>query len=251
MASVVQRIKEIKQPRGGYINPNEFEVIQLDDGIELHPDENIHSSTVGLAVDYLSRLQNGASVEDAFKISITGSVSIGQSAKAMKLINRIKGLDDESIKNACKVVGYDVCYRAGTASYKPVEEINADKNTVSNIRAMVNRGLKFFEEYGPVILDGFTLEGGYTETVSTGDGDFITESTLWDFKVSVNKPSKDHTLQLLMYYLMGLRSKHANTFKDLENLGIFNPRLNKVYLLDIEKIPENVIKEVSEIVIGH
>ena len=190
-------------------------------------------------------------MEEAFKISIFGALNIGQSAKAMKLIGRIKGLDDESIKNACKVVGFDVCYRADSAFYKPVEEINADEETVSNIRVMVDRSLKFFEEYGPVVSDGFTFEGGYTETVSSGDGDFMTESTLWDFKVSINKPTKEHTLQLLMYYLMGLRSEYADQFKKLSHLGIFNPRLNIVYLLDIKKIPEGVIKEVSEVVIGY
>lgn len=251
MVSVVQRIKNIKQPRGGYINPNEFKVIQLNDRIELRPVENVHSSTVGSAVDYLSRLQSGASAEDAFKICIVGAQNINQYAEAMKLIEKIKGLDDESIKNACKAVGYDVCFRAGPAFYKPVEEINADEDTVNNIRVMVNRSLKFFEEYGPVISDGFTFEGGYTETVSAGDGDFMTESTLWDFKVSVNKPTKEHTLQLLVYYLMGLRSKHADQFKNLSSLGIFNPRLNKVYLLDIENIPKDVMREVSEAVIGY
>ena len=48
---------------------------------------------------------------------------------------------------------------------------------------MVERSLKFVEEYGPIILEGFTFEGGYTDIVQAGDGDFITEDTLWDFKV--------------------------------------------------------------------
>ena len=30
MASVTQRIKEIKQPRGGYLKPSEFEKIQFE-----------------------------------------------------------------------------------------------------------------------------------------------------------------------------------------------------------------------------
>lgn len=160
-------------------------------------------------------------------------------------------MDDNSIINACKVVGYDVCFRNDPTYYKPIEEINADENTVNNIRVMVNRGLKFFEQYGPVISDGFTFAGGYTDTVTAGDGDFMTESTLWDFKVSVSEPKKEHSLQLLMYYLMGLNSEHADQFKKLSHLGIFNPRLNRVYLLDIKKIPKSVIEEVSEEVIGY
>ena len=48
---------------------------------------------------------------------------------------------------------------------------------------MVLRSLAFIENYGPIIKDGFTFEGGYTDIVSSGDGDYLTENTLWDFKV--------------------------------------------------------------------
>jgi hypothetical protein len=40
------------------------------------------------------------------------------------------------------------------------------------------------------LLDGFTFEGGYTDTVSKGDGDLTTADTLWDFKVSKAKVKK-------------------------------------------------------------
>lgn len=73
MYSVTQRIKTIKQPRGGYINPKAFEVTQLNDGIELFENENIHSSIMGLVVDYLTRYMIGATAKDAFSISLLGS----------------------------------------------------------------------------------------------------------------------------------------------------------------------------------
>lgn len=82
------------------------------------------------------------------------------------------------------MVGYDVCFRAGIIGYKPVEEINPDKDTIENIVTMINRSLSFWKEYGPITKDGFTFEGGYTDTISTGDGDYLTKDTLWDFKVS-------------------------------------------------------------------
>ena len=125
--------------------------------------------------------------------------------------------------------------------YQPVESIEPDTNTIANIRVMINRSLKFIEKYGPVVMDGFTFEGGYTDLVSSGDGDFLTTDTLWDLKVSKNKPTKDHTLQLLMYYLMGKKSIHKE-FDSITNLGIFNPRLNCVYLLDINNIDSSIIR---------
>ena len=90
---------------------------------------------------------------------------------------------------------------------------------------MVKRSVSFWNMYGPIIKDGFTFEPyGYTKTVDTGDGDFLTQDTLWDFKVSKAKPTNKHTLQLLMYWIMGQHSG-KDEFKNISNLGIFNPRL--------------------------
>lgn len=251
MASVTQRIKQIKQPRGGYIKPKEFEELIIEDGVNLNPKENIHPTLVGLAVDYLTRYASGTPVREAFKISFMGAYNVNQQPVAMELFNTIKGLDDESIISACKLVGYDCCYRVGPEVYVPIENIMPDKDTIENIRNMVIRTLKFIDNCGPIVKDGFTFEGAYTYTVTSGDGDFLTESTLWDLKVSSKPPTSAHTLQLLMYYIMGMCSIHKKDFNKIDSIGIFNPRLNRVYSLDISKIPFEVIKEVSEQVIGY
>lgn len=250
MASVTHRITQIKQPRGGYLKPKEFSVINLDDCIELNCNENIHSILVGLAVDYMTRYMIGSPKKDVFKISIAGANRVGESGYATKLLEGLSGLDNQSISNACKLVGYDVCFRAGINGYRPVKEINPDNDTISNIRIMVNRSINFIKEYGPIVKDGFTFEGGYTKLVTTGDGDFLTENTLWDFKVSKKEPNSSHTLQLLMYYLLGIHSIHKE-FNTIKNLGIFNPRLNKIYLLEISRISEDIIEQVSSEVIGY
>lgn len=53
---VTSRIKQVKQPRGGYINPKAFKSQSLGDGMDtLNPDENVHASLIGLAVDYMTR----------------------------------------------------------------------------------------------------------------------------------------------------------------------------------------------------
>lgn len=249
--SVTQRIKQVKQPRGGYINPKTMEVIQCGEGIEsLHSEENIRANLTGLAVDYLTRFMSGTPLEEAFKISFMGALIIGEQKKAEELMNGVKGLDDASIINAIKLVGFDVCFRAGFMGYRPVDEIQPDAMTIDNVRIMVKRSLEFLDYYGPKVLDGYTFEGGYTEIVSSGDGDFTTSDTLWDFKVSKDKPKKEYTLQLLMYWIMGLHSIHPE-FKNIKFLGIYNPRLNCVYRLNITQIPSEVIDEVSTKVIGY
>lgn len=169
---------------------------------------------------------------------------------AIKLLKKINGLDEKSVINACKLAGYDVCYRAGIDRYKPVEEINPDADTVGNIIVMIKRSLSFWQEYGPITKDGFTFEGGYTDIISTGDGDYLTKDTLWDFKVLKGELRTEYTLQLLVYYIMGIHSVYTE-FESIKKLGIYNPRLNKVYLIDIDTIPIEIINEVSTNVIGY
>ena len=250
MVSVTQRIKQIKEPRGGYLPVKAFTVTTLDDGQALNPEESIAASLVGTAVDYLSRFMDGTAVEEAFEISLLGARAIRMESKAIGLLDDVKGLDDLSIINACQLAGFDSAFRAGPLFYRPVEGIVPDQATIANIRTMVERSLSFFKAFGPVTADGFTMEGAYTATITTGDGDFLTKDTLWDFKVTTSKPNKDHTLQLLIYYLMGRRSIHPG-FQTIEKLGIFHPRQNTIYQLPISEIPDEVIKEVEENVIGY
>lgn len=250
MATVTQRIKLVKQPRGGYINTKLFKEVAINSEEELSIAENIHASLVGLAVDYLARYMNGTSREEAFKISLKGSIVIKDMDNALMLLQNINGLDDNSIISACKLVGYDVCYRASPMGYRPVSEIQPDKQTISNIRIMINRCLYFFKQYGPITQDGFTFEGAYTSTINAGDGDFLTKDTLWDIKVSKNKPKKEQTLQLLIYYIMGKHS-HNKGFKDINKIGVFNPRLNSVWLFEMSQLSTDIIKEIEKEVIGY
>lgn len=262
MSSVTKRISMVKQPYGGYLNKNQFDVSVIDDGKILNEKENISPSLIGLAVDYLTRFMMGASAKEAFKISLLGASCLdlflnnasGKKGIALKnaekLLKGVKGLDDKSVSNACKLVGYDVCFRASIMGYRPVEEINPDSDTIENTVIMVNRGLKFWKEYGPIIKDGFTFEGGYTDIVTAGDGDYLTKETLWDFKVSKDELKSKYTLQLLMYYIMGCHSIHSE-FNKIEKLGIFNPRKNKVYIANISLIDSEIIDEVSREVIGY
>jgi len=92
--------------------------------------------------------------------------------------------------------------------------------------------------------------GGYTDLVDSGDGDFLPENTLWDFKVSASKPTKDHALQLLMYLLMGKQSRLPE-FEALTHVGIFNPRLNTVYRLAVIDVPPKTTDTIRYDLIGY
>lgn len=273
MATVTARADKFKQPRGGFIKPSELDEFIIDDGTELHLEENVHPSIIGMAVDYLTRMAMGEDVNNAFEISIKGAyiaeeLGINQATFiAFKLIKGIDGVNDKSIINACKLVTFDVWVRNPNAAMMAsgCNAINPDGYTIENIKTMINRSLVFFKRYGPVIKTGFTFEpdnaknedyikmiesnkgefGGYTPTVNSGDGDYITEDTIWDFKVSKSKPTSKHTLQLLMYWIMGLHSKKEE-FKKIKKIGIFNPRLNAIYTYRVSRIDEKIIETIEK-----
>lgn len=86
--------------------------------------------------------------------------------------------------------------------------------------------------------------------MSAGDGDFLTKDTLWDFKVSKSRLQPRQTLQLLIYWRMGLHSIHEE-YQDVKYLGVYNPRQNVVYRLAVTQIPQDVIETVETDVIGY
>ena len=110
MASVTTVVSKTKQPQGGYLPMKYFKKEYLGDFFVLNESENIPASLVGLAVDYLTRFELGASVDKAFDISYLGAINIRMSDKATSLMSNITGLDDLSIISACKLVGFDVCF---------------------------------------------------------------------------------------------------------------------------------------------
>jgi len=115
---------------------------------------------------------------------------------------------------------------------------------------MVQRGLAFFKEY-PVVADGITFKGGYTDIVDTGDGDFLTQDTVRDFKINRTKPSKDHMLQICMYWLMGLHSIHAKQYENVSRLGFFNQHSGEISTISVADLDKPMLHEIETLVIGY
>ncbi|MCK8624846.1 hypothetical protein [Apilactobacillus xinyiensis] len=252
MASVTQLARTYKQPYGGYLPVRTFTKKQFDDGIELSTNENILPQLVGLAVDYLTRLCQNQSFETAFSVSLRGidnyKAITHQSVDSSMM--EINGLDDKSIINACRLASFDVWYRnlAAARTFKDPALIQPNAETINNIKTMVTRTLTFFDNYEPIVENGFTMPGGYTATVDSGDGDYLTTHTLVDLKVSKQNINSKYTLQLAMYYLMGMHSINPN-FENIETLAIFNPRLNKLYSRTIADIEHDVLTSIASDVI--
>ncbi len=259
MSSVTTRVNQVKQPAGGYLPVDKFERVYLDDDLSLKPKENIPPTIIGLVVDYMTRYISGDNKEEAFKISLKGAkIAIlngktEQAVLAVKYLNTIKGLDNESIIAASNLCRFDTWYRATKYAKENGigDELFPDTDTIENIRILINRSLNFFKKYGPIKTYGFTFERlGYTDIVTSGDGDFLTEDTLWDFKVSKYEPDIKNTLQLLMYQVMGKHSEKEE-FLNICNIGLFNPRLNIAYKINMDSISDEIINEIETKIIGY
>lgn len=248
MYSVTQRIKTVSQPPGGYVKPEDFTLTIHPSRAALSPEENVRPCITGTAVDYLTRLAIGSPAERAFAVSLDGAEIAGEEEYAASLLDGITGLDDLSVTNACRLVSFDDFSRGGRG--RAARAISPDAATARNVREMVMRCVRFWEENGPVISDGFTFPGGYSALVSAGDGDYLTADTIWDLKVSRSPLTPDQTLQLLMYWIMGKRSV-CPELRSVKRLGVFNPRLNVSYVLDTATIPDDVVREVCRDVFGY
>ena len=257
MYSVTDRIKQVKRP-GRFIKVSDFTKIQYDDGKTLNPSENIDGSVMGRVVDYMTRAVVSGDTDSAFHYSLEGAkyadaIATRNCVKATDFkmasgwLKHIRGLDDDALIHAVKLSCYDLWYRNPVSAMLYGADMfkTPDSPTIHNIRVMVLRSMKFLKDSGGEVKFDFTFEpDGYTETVSSGDGDFLTADTLWDMKVLRSRPKTINALQVLVYWVMG---KHSGQkiYNGITKVGLFNPRLNEVYVLDVSKVSPEVIKGVE------
>lgn len=151
------------------------------------------------------------------------------------------------IKIACLVAPYDALYRAGTPAHQ-IASKTPDQKTISHIKTMVNRTINLLKNKKQLSTN-ITFKGGYTDLIATGDGDFATEDTIYDLKVSKQDLNSKQTLQIYLYYLLAKRSKQ-DKYKNIDKIAIYNPRLNIEYVCQIKDISEDIKKNVKYYVMG-
>lgn len=258
MTSVTQRIKQIKQPYGGYIPPSSLSVAQLYDEPILLGD-TAKAAASGLVVDYLTRyMTTSCSAEDAFAVSLMGAQiyerdysAPGEYQLARELLPVTRELSDADINNLLKLVSYDALVRTVyTFSESPLRMADFDQAVIDDVNALLDRSISFIDSLNKTIIHGYEFTNGYTELVESGDGDFMTDTTMYDMKC-VNKLRVDnkYTLQLLMYYILGVNSRQ-DQYMSVNKLAVWNPRYGAVSSIKIADIPGEVVLEVARDVVG-
>lgn len=256
-ASVTGILANTKQPRGGYLPLSNFDMESHCDNLRVVGDYNIAPSLVGLAVDYGTRIALGSDPEETFEVATVGAGMVGASDVAESLIADIDAaalksgeIDEESVVSLCKLSGFDSAFRAGASAYRPVSEINPDRQTIADIANLILRTKAFFDASAESVIAGFTFEGAYTDDAGASDGDYICGDTLWDLKVSKNEPTIKNTMQVLLYYLMGLRSS-KDEFKAVTRIGLFNPWLQKSWSTSVLDLDESFLSMVENDILGY
>lgn len=212
-------------------------------------DENVYASLIGTCVDYMSRLIF-LKDKNAFFISKKGAEILGdvsgfnQRSKAMKNSLRMAGkVTDKAIINAVQMCGYDVAYRSNPAGYKSVGTIVPDQATIKRIRVMLDRVKNLFDKISTPTQAGFEVSSEHLSIY--GDGDFISDNYLLDFKTVVGSVSSDMVFQVLVYYILGKLEGKYSEFEKIRWLMIYNPRKDLLYYCDVTEISD-VIKLLSE-----
>jgi hypothetical protein len=245
MSSVSQRITEIMP----YLDENMFRLDNLIADVHYLGEgqyylqwrkEVLEPWEMSLLVNYASRYFLMNNPDSTFSLAINTYKYVrdrsDQFGDVFTYINNLKIDNMEySIPLINEIIKYIFLFRGDNYSsicLNNVKDVKMDEDTLKNVIDMVKRVVKYFKN-DLILYDNLTFEGGYTNDVDSGDTDFVTKDCIWNFKVLRGELYPKHILQLLMYYIM---AKHAGgeRYESITKAGIINPRLNKVYIFDIE-----------------
>ncbi|MGV1035031.1 MAG: hypothetical protein ACOYBP_07445 [Microbacteriaceae bacterium] len=239
---------------------------RFDDGLRepmLIGDENIEPRFVGLAVDYyLSRLKTGAYPSTLFNWALRLEVLSYEDPRWNEVSDLMSSLyrgvvDDSAIAAACVLVRYTEAFLHGAETLNSNAQTLPDERTTAHIQRMVDRCIPFFWAYSTAVTrQQCIFPGGYKHDEGYSEDDLIAfggnwgssddEITLWDMDVSDTPPSAKHVEQLLVAWRGGFTAAMPRLAPFVTHLGVFNPRLNEVYRLQLADIRVDLIGQADD-----
>lgn len=261
------------QPYGGFIPPKDMVVELLDDNPRDQYERlvdmsckmgSLRAQTLGLVFDYLLRteiaLMAGVdlieAIFNAFKVSFMGADLAYKYDEAETLALKLADLYQKKKRDSKKIaqvaselVVFDAVFRAGyyNPDAEPSKVNDGDKNALDLMLGATECYLLKKQQLTSLGF-GFTAIGA--ENVAPSDGDLLTKDSVIDIKCSVNEPTSKHTLQLLLYYILGLHEQ-PDAFKPLKYVKILNPRLGRIYSYEIAKVDVENLKHIEGEIMGY
>ncbi|RVU73114.1 MULTISPECIES: hypothetical protein [Lactobacillus] len=230
--------------------------------------EQIDAPLAGTVIDYLTRLVIGQDVTTFDSLE-----NYFQSKELSKLIHKWKGyvksgtitidnLSLDKLRYIIQICTYEQQFRNGHPERTKIPLDRIDENTLTNFKIMLKRADNFFKRYGYPKMNQFTCVIGNSDIINDeyklmqdnievldgvifGDGDYISDMSLIDFKAyNTSKSSPSWTKQLLMYYI-GLQqeqlSDHGIEKSNLKILVDYNPRYDKAFEYDLSLLQKSDI----------
>lgn len=113
---------------------------------------------------------------------------------------------------------------------------------------MVQRSVDFFKNKGfyecSILFDEALSK---TKCLTKADADFMSKKTLWKFSTQKEMKKNKDLIKLLIYYVLSKKTPNweKSIYKDLDSIGIFNPRLNISIFWKIDDIDKELIKKID------
>ncbi|GCE64007.1 hypothetical protein MHSWG343_10150 [Candidatus Mycoplasma haematohominis] len=225
---------------------------------------------IGLTVEYLSKYLCGWDVQEAittFKNNLVLLESMSQEhfehyLQTAEKLNQEEDrqLSNDLISDFMNLSAYDRIYRAGAGVEAVVELQNSNKPSEEEfeyITQLINRSMEFLKKCEPMFKHPLKFRPEtfkHCSHLSNADGDFYSDLTILDFKVTkYNGVYSDDCLQVLTYWLLQrLENNLSNSKfdKEIEYIMIFNPNYNALYTCKVEDVTEEMIDFICERIMG-
>lgn len=250
MATVTGMVNYLKDvQRYNLMSIRKVEVLEDDELLEPQSLENIAAVILGQAIPNLALVELGQDPELVYRPTFLGIKIFGIFNDDVEDLNFPDCVMKETrdYNKALKLSSYESYYRVGSKSeVKP-----ANKETIKNIEIMIERIKSFLKEQKEIINVAGELDGAYTNKIHKGEYDILTKNALIDIKIRKTNATSRDLLQIIIYYLMGRKSMDKKHFNDIERLMIYNPRLNRIYYIDVEDLSDELISLIEKEIIGY
>lgn len=163
------------------------------------------------------------------------------------LVSRIKGEDEDSIISIVHLAYYQIAFfRIREISDAPI--ILPDTTVCQLLLKLAKQAVEQLSDQKNIgYRAGF--DGGYTERVTRGEVDFITDEAVWSMRFWPGLPSAVDYVYLLTAYVIAKKS-HWHHDRPLRFIRVMNPVDGITYSANVEKIDPMLLRIIDDCIYG-
>lgn len=134
-----------------------------------------------------------------------------------------------------------------------VDNLLNDELSLSIIKKAIKDSLhiKNYVQTHHLIIPEFFMLGGYTDQISSGDGDYLLDNKIMDLKSGFTGFTIDHALQVVLYGIMGRHSDLAYWHDFDGTLELIYPFYGKRYTFNLNDLSVNFYEVLERVVVGY